>query len=159
MSGATVGQYLTAGPLRGAVTAVDTDAVRRRLLTDHSDVVRTVRDCAETAAATATEDDRTDTSAVRRGLEARLRARGVWERLPNVLANCVEAAGKALRAQPVAAAPYVAATATGVVLRATLAGGRLVVVLEVLTVERGERGAVLHPRDAPDGDLVRVEWR
>lgn len=140
------------------MTAVDTDAVRRRLLTDHPDVVRTVRECAETAAATATDDDRPDTSTVRRRVETELRARGVWERLPHVLASCVEAAGGTLSARPVAAAPYVAATATGVVLRATLAGGRLVVALEALTVERRERGAVLRPRDAPDGDLVRVEW-
>jgi hypothetical protein len=141
------------------VTAVDTAALREYLLTEHVDVVETIRACAEAAAREETTDGGSDTSAVRRGTEARLRELGVWQRLPRVLAGCVAQAGRELSAPPVAAPPYVAATATGVVLRATLGEGRLVVSLDALSVERGDGGVVLRQRDVSDEGLVRVEWR
>jgi hypothetical protein len=138
---------------------LDTAAVRRYLLANHGDVVSAVRDCARRAAGAATEG-RSDTGAVRRGTEAALREAGVWSRLPAVLAGCVEHAGGRLRATPVAAPPYVAPTATGVVLRATLDGGRLVVAVDALAVERGaDEGVVLRPREGPPAAVVRVEWR
>lgn len=140
------------------MTAVDTSALREYLLTDHADVVETIRACAEAAAEAGTTDGHSDTSAVRRGTEAGLRELGVWERLPRVLAACVAQTGERLGARPVAAPPYVAATATGVVLRATLDGGRLVVSIEALSVERRDGGVLLRPRRA-DEKLVRVEWR
>ncbi|AUV82126.1 hypothetical protein C2R22_11105 [Salinigranum rubrum] len=141
------------------MTAVDTAALREYLLTDHEAIVETVRACAETAAEAGTADGHSDTSAVRRGTEAGLRELGVWERLPRVLAGCVAELGKTLRAPPVAAPPYVAATATGVVLRATLDGGRLVVSIEALSVERRDGRVLLRPRDVSAEELVRVEWR
>jgi hypothetical protein len=141
------------------VTDVDTAAVGDALCSDHPGVVRAVRACATAAATRATADGRTDTSATRRGIEACLREAGVWTALPEVLTACVEAAGKTLRATPVAAAPYVTATATGVVLRATLDGGRLVVSCEALAIERDEGGPRLRPRDGDIEDVVRVEWR
>lgn len=140
------------------MTDVDTDAVRRYVCSEHAAVVEAVRACAEASAAAGTSDGRSDTSAVRRGTEACLRERDVWDHLPRVLAGCVEQTEKRLRAPPVAAAPYVTATATGVVLRATLDAGRLVVSIEVLAVERSGDGPTLRPRDEP-ADVVCVEWR
>jgi hypothetical protein len=150
------------GRRRAAVTDVDTEAVERYLVRDHADVVEAVRACAETAVEAVDAglaDGRSHTSAVRRGTEACLREAGIWDHLPRVLAASVEQTGKRLTAQPVAAPPYVAATATGVVLRATLTGGRLVVTVEALSVERGGGAVLLRPRDVPSAELVRVEWR
>ena len=144
------------------MTATDTDPVRDHLLTEHRAVVEAVRDCAVASAdAGANGSETSETTAVRRGTEARLRAKGVWELLPSVLAGCVRAFGRQLRAPPVAAPPYVAPTATGIVLRATVEGGRLVVSIDALTVDRGGEaiGVTLSPRDAPLEELVRVEWR
>lgn len=150
------------------VTTVDTAAVRAYLVEHHAAVVEAVRACA--AASTAAETgEKSDTSAVRRGIETRLREAGVWERLPAVLVGCVDHVGRELRATPVAAPPYVAPTATGVVLRATLDAGRLVVAIDALSVDRegtaaaaDERtGVRLRPRppETPLEELVRVEWR
>lgn len=140
------------------MTDVDTDAVRRYVCSEHAGVVEAVRACAEASASAGTSDGRSDTSAVRRGTEACLRRHDVWGQLPRVLAGCVEQTETRLRASPVAAAPYVTSTATGVVLRATLDGGRLVVSIEALTVERGGDGPTLRPRGGT-GEVVRVEWR
>ena len=80
----------------------------------------------------------------------------------------------AVRSFLVAAPPYVAPTATGVVLRGTLERGRLVVAVDALAVERGDEGGAateregertagvtLRPRppDTPLAELIRVEWR
>lgn len=147
------------------MTEVDTSAVRDSLVESYPGVVDAVRECAAAAATDATDDaGRTDTSAVRRGIESRLRSVGVWGDLPSVLAGCVERTGRRLRATPVAAPPYVAPTATGVVLRATLDGGRLVVAVDALSVERERAdgtGVELQsrPPETPRVDLVCVEWR
>ncbi|WP_318569269.1 hypothetical protein [Salinigranum marinum] len=149
------------------MTDVDTSAVRDSLVESHPGVVDAVRTCAAAAAAAVTTDaGRTDTSAVRREIESRLRSAGVWGELPSVLADCVERTGRRFRATPVAAPPYVAPTATGVVLRATLDGGRLVVAVDALSIERERAdgtgtGVELRPRppETPRADLVRVEWR
>jgi hypothetical protein len=62
---------------------------------------------------------------------------GVTACLPRVLSGLVDAVGRNLRATPVAAPPYVVVTSRGPVLRATLADGRLVVVLVLFDVSRG----------------------
>jgi hypothetical protein len=157
------------------VTDVDTKTVRSFLVATHADVVETVRDCAAASATTGTDaTGRSDTSVVRRGIETELRDAGVWDRLPTVLVDCVEVVGGRLRATPVAAPPYVAPTATGVVLRGTLERGRLVVAVDALAVERGDEGGAtperagerttgvtLRPRppDTPLAELIRIEWR
>ena len=139
-----------------------TDGVRDYLLDEHRDVVEAVRDCAVAAAEAETDDSgRSETAAIRRGTEARLREAGVWTTLPGVLAGCVRAFGRELRATPVPAPPYVAPTATGVVLRATVDGGRLVVSVDARSVDRDRDGVGvrLTPRDEPLAELVGVEWR
>jgi hypothetical protein len=153
-------QYIPSRRVAVGVTTVDTAAVRAYLVEHHAAVVEAVRGCAAASTAAETREER-DTSAVRRGIEARLREAGVWERLPGVLAGCVDHVGRELQATPVAAPPYVAPTATGVVLRATLESGRLVVAVDALSVDRGGTGVRLRPRppETPLAELVRVEWR
>lgn len=136
--------------------------VSARLQRRHRSTVESVRDCAAAAAREGTDSDgRSDTSRVRHGIEHELREAGVWTSLPSVLVDCVDAMGGSLRATPVAAPPYVAPTATGVVLRATLAGGRLVVAIDALAIDRDGDGVRLTPRDVdvPLAELLRVEWR
>lgn len=86
-------------------------------------------------------------------LERELRSRGVFEEFPDALTGCVAAAGRTLRATPVAAPPYVVCTSVGPVFRATLSDGRLVVTLRVFEVETGTDG----PRYVrADGDGANV---
>ncbi|MFC3958218.1 hypothetical protein [Halovivax cerinus] len=56
--------------------------------------------------------------------------------LRTVLTDLVDALGHELSAPVVPAPPYVVVTSTGVVLRATLPAGRLVIALEPFTIER-----------------------
>ncbi|SEO73620.1 hypothetical protein SAMN04487948_104455 [Halogranum amylolyticum] len=132
--------------------------VRSYLLSEHENLLATAVDCADAVAAGWDGESTTDRDAVAGPLTATLRRAGVLERLPAVLAGAVDAAGYRLRAEPVAAPPYVVVTSTGPVLRATLADGRLVVSLRLFAVEReGERRYVRGPRDP--GKVVDVAFR
>ncbi|EJN58869.1 hypothetical protein [Halogranum rubrum] len=111
--------------------------VRSYLLTEHTDLLATASDCADAVVAGWDGKSTTDRDAVTGPLTATLRRSGVLDELPRVLAGAVDAAGYALRAQPVPAPPYVVVTSTGPVLRATLADGRLVISLRLFAVERG----------------------
>jgi hypothetical protein len=110
---------------------------RARLRTRHADVLAAVDDCADRVAAGWDGGETGDRSAVADPLAACLRSRGVLDALPGVLADLVAAAGGSLAATPVAAPPYVVVTGEGVVLRATLSGGRLVVTLRAFDVGDG----------------------
>ncbi|WP_254536891.1 hypothetical protein [Halomarina litorea] len=122
--------------------------VRAYLLSEHRSLVVAVLSCAE--AVEGTPDDRLGDY-----LEACLRESGVFDRLPNVLAGAVDAAGEELRARPVAGPPYVVVTGVGPVLRATLDPGRLVVT--VAAFEKGPSGYVRAGR-TPE-EALRVELR
>lgn len=113
------------------------DAVRAYLLTEHADLLAVTSDCADAVAAGWDGSSTTERSAVAGPLQTTLQRAGVLTRLPAVLAGAVDAAGGQLRAQPVPAPPYVVVTSTGPVLRATLDAGRLVVSIDLFTVERG----------------------
>lgn len=123
------------------------DDVRAYLLSDHRDLIEGILACADELAGPAD------------GLDNRLRAclqeRGLLHRLPDVLRGAVAAAGGELRAQPVAAPPYVVVTSVGPILRATLDGGRLVVGVRVF---RREDGAYVRSAETPEEALV-VELR
>ncbi len=137
-----------ADPRQDSANRKSADAARSRILDAHADVVAGVVEAADTvadgwnggAAGTgATDSDApatTDRAAVVEPLRAELRARGLLDRAPAVLADAVTAAGYDLPAEPVAAPPYVVVTGRGPVLRGTVADGRLVVVLAVFRVER-----------------------
>ena len=140
---------------------LDPDAAREHLLTDRRGVVEGTVECAERVAAAWPEEGTTDRERVVEPLRATLSEVGLLGAYPSVLAECVAAAGGTLRAEPVAAPPYVTVTSRGPVLRATLDAGRLVVTLAVFEVER-EAGDG-HPRyvrgaTTPE-TAVRVEVR
>lgn len=138
---------------------LDTDAAREHLLTDRRSVVEATLKCADAVVSSWSAKWTTDREEVVGPLGAALSESGLLGAYPSVLAECVEAAGGKLRAEPVAAPPYVVVTTRGPVLRATLAPGRLVATLGVFEVERSERG----PRYARSGTtpeaVVGVEVR
>ncbi|MFB6172644.1 MAG: hypothetical protein ABEJ23_08935 [Haloarculaceae archaeon] len=121
---------------------MDPAAARSRLLAAHRAPLATVLDCADAVAADwdASGFDRrtaTDRAAVVGPLRTALSDAGVLDRFPGLLADAVTAAGGTLRADPVAAPPYVTVASRGPVLRATAAAGeRLVVAVEVFDVDR-----------------------
>ena len=100
---------------------------RRRIQTEHAELVGTIDACADAVAAGWNGARTTDSEAISDGLATTLEDSGVLETLPSVLADVVDATGYELRAQPVAAPPYVVVTSRGPMLRATIDPGRLVV--------------------------------
>ena len=119
---------------------LDTDAAREHLLGERRPLVEGVLACADRVADDWPDGGTTDRTAVVDPFESLLGASGLLETFPAVLAGCVEAAGASLSARPVAAPPYVVVTSAGVLLRATLDAGRLVVTLRAFEVDRsGER--------------------
>ena len=69
-----------------------------------------------------------------------------------MLAGAVSAVGEQLQARPVAGPPYVVVTSEGLLLRATLPGGRLVVTVAAFALERDPRRYV-RVGDNPDAAL------
>jgi hypothetical protein len=129
---------------------LDADAVRTQLREERGDLVAAVLDCADAVVAGWDGTATAEATRVTEPLGATLERAGVLETLPAVLAECVAAAGGRLRAEPVAAPPYVVVTSVGPVLRATLDEERLVVTLRAFRVERDERG----PRYVRDARTV-----
>lgn len=116
------------------MTTLDPEAARDHVASERATVVAAVESCADAVAASWQGPRTTDASAVADRLEACLEDHGVLDALPGVLAGAVDAAGGELRAEPVAAPPYVVVTSRGPVLRATLDGGRLVVRVDAFRV-------------------------
>ena len=116
------------------MTTLDPGAARDYVESEHADVVAAVESCADAVAESWDGSRSTDASAVADRLEACLGEHGVLDALPGVLAGAVDAAGGALRAEPVAAPPYVVVTSRGPLVRATLDGGRLVVRIDAFRV-------------------------
>lgn len=158
------------------MTDLDPDAARDRLLAEHRGTVADVLACAAAVAAgfETTDGDGSATAdgdpasqevgemkatrhsrGLRSTLNAVLERAGLKEALVELLPDLVAAAGGTLRAPPVAAPPYLAVTATGPVLRATLDGARLVVRIEAYTVDDG---AFCWREPTPD-EAVRVDLR
>ncbi|WP_224268824.1 hypothetical protein [Haloprofundus salinisoli] len=142
-----------------------TDRVRAHLLSEESTLLASVVDCADAVAAGWPDETTTDRGHVVPPLEAVLARAGITDRLPGLLARCVDAGGYQLAAPAVAAPPYVVITATGPVLRATLEPGRLVISIRVFEVERGDGSDIDagDPRyrrrgETPD-EIVSVEFR
>ncbi|WP_435358408.1 hypothetical protein [Haloarchaeobius sp. DFWS5] len=136
-----------------------TAAARETICTDHAELVDDIAASADALAATWT-DPPTDRAAVVPPFEALLDQRGVLSALPAVLTDAVAAAGYELRATPVAGPPYVVVTSTGVVCRATVADGRLVVRFRCFAVDRdGDGPARYVRRDGGPAQLVDVSFR
>jgi hypothetical protein len=134
---------------------------RNYLLSNRSEEIRTLLDCADAVAESWDGEATTDPAAVADRLRAALDAAGAWSRLPDLLSGAVDATGRSLSATPVAAPPYVTATSRGPMLRATLPDGRLVVSLEVFEIDRthASDGSVRYVRGptTPE-EAVRVEF-
>jgi hypothetical protein len=119
---------------------VDTECVRTHLLKKRRATVAGVLGCGDHVASGWDRESTTNRRALVDRFESTLRDTGLFETLPTVLTECVEQAGATISAQPVAAPPYVVVASTGVLLRATLDGGRLVVTLQAFDVDQsGER--------------------
>jgi hypothetical protein len=138
---------------------VDPASAREHLLGERRASVEGVLACADRVAAGWDGDGTTDRAAVVEPFESLLERSGLAETLPALLAECVQRAGATLSARPVAAPPYVVVTSEGVVLRATLDEGRLVVTLRAFAVDRtGERPRYVRAASDPES-AVSVELR
>jgi len=124
---------------------MDVEAVRDHLLADRREFVERVLACGRAVAAgwEASGDpsggDRATTADRDRVVppfRAALDRARLLDRAPGILRECVAVAGADLQADAVAAPPYVVVTTTGLVLRATLPDGRLVVRIEPFAVSR-----------------------
>jgi hypothetical protein len=141
--------------------AVTDPAARARefVLDNHRGTVETVLACADRVAEKWDGRTTTDRTAVTDPLRVELDARGVWGDLPDLLAGAIRAADYSLSAPPVADSPYVAATSRGPMLRATVSGGRLVVLLCAFEVERTDGGSARYVRGpTTPADAVQVTF-
>jgi hypothetical protein len=138
---------------------MDVEAAREHLLSARRPTVEATLACADHVAGSWEGRETTDRGAVVEPFERLLERSELLERYPTVLAECVSAAGGTLRASPVALPPYVVVTSRGVVLRATLDGGRLVAAVEAFSLDRSG-GTNRYVRGASDPEsAVSVEWR
>ncbi|RQG98074.1 hypothetical protein [Natrarchaeobius chitinivorans] len=110
--------------------------VRRRIRTDHRQLVESVDDCADRVADRWDTARTTDGSAVVDSLRSELERTGSLERLRLTLVDVVAAAGYELPAEPVATPPYVVVTSRGPILRATIDPGRFVIRFDAFEVVR-----------------------
>ncbi|ADE04298.1 hypothetical protein [Haloferax volcanii] len=120
-------------------TAGPEEAVRV-LRDDHERLLTVVGQCATAVTAEWDGDSVTDRERVVPPFRRALDGSGALSRLPRALADAVTATGRPMAAPPVAAPPYVVVTGEGVVLRANLGDGRLVVLLRAFEVDRGGDG-------------------
>jgi hypothetical protein len=134
-----------------------TEAVRDHLLSGRRAWVERVLDCATAVAASWDGSSVGERDRVVGPFRAALGRSGALDTAPTVLAECVQAAGTQLRAQPVAKPPYVVVTGAGLVLRATLEETRLVVRVAPFAVRRDPRRYV-HTASAPE-TAVAVDCR
>lgn len=141
------------------MSTLDTDAVRARLVDDHRDLLRATLSCADRVADDWDGETTTERDRVVDPFESLLGEAGLLGAYAVALGDCVAAAGETLQADPVPAPPYVVVTGVGVVLRATLPAGRLVVTVAPFAVERRGDGGSRYVRAArsPE-DAVDVEW-
>lgn len=113
-----------------------TDRVCEHVRSEYPELLGTIGDCADAVASTWEGPAVSDRSAVVEPFRSGLEARDVPARLPDVLVDVVDGVGHELPARPVSAPPYVVVTSTGVLLRATLPPGRLVIAIEPFAVTR-----------------------
>ncbi|MEY7847798.1 hypothetical protein AB7C87_01150 [Natrarchaeobius sp. A-rgal3] len=130
--------------------------VRRRIQSEHSDVVAAIDDCADRVADPWDTSRTTDRSAIVDSLRSELEGKGVSDRLSAVLEDVVGAAGYELPADPIAAPPYVVVTSRGPMLRATIDPGRLVIGFDVFEVVRNDSPDRLPTYRRLDGTRVTI---
>jgi hypothetical protein len=128
------------------------EAVRDRLLDAHRPVLERALSCADAVAAGWGGETTTDRDAVVDPYRTTLARADLLEPLVGALADAVAAAGGDLAARPVPDVPYLAITSRGVVLRAPVDSGRLVVTLAAFEIDPYRRGPALP-------DALTVEHR
>lgn len=130
--------------------------VRRRIQTEHGQVVSAIDDCANCVASPWDTSRTTNREAVIDPFRTALAERDLLEQLARVLADVVDAAGYDLPETPVPAPPYVVVTSRGPLLRATIGPGRLVIRFDAFEVIRDStpNGAATYRRR--DGVSVDV---
>ncbi|MFO7925077.1 MAG: hypothetical protein ACQET5_05295 [Halobacteriota archaeon] len=119
------------------------EAVRDRLLDAHRPVLEHALSCADAVAAGWNEETTTDRTAVVEPYRATLSRAGLLNPLVAALADAVGAVGGELAARPVPDVPYLAITSRGVVLRAPIETGRIVVTLAAFEIDPYRRGPPL----------------
>lgn len=112
------------------------DRIRRYVRSVHGNVLRAITDAADEVAPEPGEQIGSDRGAVVEPFRTALDESGVLPTLPTVLADVVDETGHELPASPAPAPPYVVVTSTGVLLRATLPPGRLVLAIQPFAVSR-----------------------
>lgn len=130
------------------------EAAREHVVEVHRDTVAAVLEAADAAAATL--DGPADRDAVVAALADAL-GPGVREALVELLVDAVGATGQELQAEPVPASPYLVVTARGPLVRATLADGRLVVLVRALE-RAGDGRRYVRAGDDPAG-AVEARFR
>lgn len=144
----------------GDATESPESLVHERLLAEHETLFDAVSACADAVASRWDGDATTDRDAVVPPLHEALRQHGVLDHVPTMLATGADALGVRLPAAPVAAPPYLVVTATGPVVRATLPEvGRLVVSVEVFTVDRSGDAPTYRRTEGDAGEILTVELR
>lgn len=131
------------------------DRIKRYVRTEYRDVLRAIDACADAVASDNGGPVGPNRETIVEPFRDALEESGVLGELPTVLADVVDATGHELPAPPAAAPPYVVVTSTGVLLRATLPPGRLVIAIEPFAVSRDETPP--YRRRATLGVDVRVE--
>lgn len=131
------------------------DRIRRYLRTEYDDVLRTIDACADAVASDGGQPLGREREAIVEPFRSALEASDVLAALPRVLADVVDEIDHDLPAPPAPAPPYVVVTSTGVLLRATLPPGRLVIAIEPFAVSRDD--TPLYRRRPTLGVDVRVE--
>jgi hypothetical protein len=134
-----------------------TSVVREYALHSHGELLETVLDCADGVAESWDCDATADRERVVEPFERALHRRDVIDRLPAVLAGAVAALDEELRAEPVAAPPYLSVTSVGPVLRATLSSARLVVTVRAFEIEHDPTRYVRGP--ATPTEALRVAFK
>lgn len=112
----------------------------------YAETIESIDACAHRVAGTWDGHVIFERSAVVEPFRSCLEDSGVLAELPAVLESLVDCLGAKLPATPVAGPPYVVVTSRGVILRATIEPGRLVVRIEPFTVTDGP-GAGYRLRD------------
>jgi len=137
--------------------AVDpAEAARDHVVEAHRDTVAAVIEAADAAAATL--DGPADRDAVVTALADALDS-GVREALIELLVGAVAATDRQLQAEPVPASPYLVVTARGPLVRATLADGRLVVLVRAFERAGDGRRYVRAGGDPAGGGEARFRRR
>ena len=111
-------------------------SVRSHLRSTYGNILAAIAASADATADSWPGESVTERQRVVDPFRSALDERDVLDELPGLLEDLVATVGEDLTASPVAAPPYIVVTSTGVLLRGTLPGRRLVVAVSPFAVDR-----------------------